>query len=100
MQYLLDTDTFIYWMKDNPTVISKVLRSGLDAIAGVSFQKQSSILGAFNSVKVEHNVRAVRKLAGIVLFLPFDDLAQEFFGRIKGGITPAVGLPWMIAIFS
>ena len=28
MSYLLDTDMFIYWMKDNPAVVSRVLGAG------------------------------------------------------------------------
>jgi tRNA(fMet)-specific endonuclease VapC len=83
MSYLLDTDTFIYWMKDSPAVVSTILRSGLDSIAGSVVSKAELFFGAFNSTRVEHNVRAVRKLARIVSFLPLDDLAQEFFGKIK-----------------
>jgi tRNA(fMet)-specific endonuclease VapC len=83
MSYLLDTDTFIYWMKDNPSVVSRILRSGLDTVAGSVVSKAELFFGAFNSAQVDHNVRAVRKLAKIVSFLPLDDLAQEFFGKIK-----------------
>jgi tRNA(fMet)-specific endonuclease VapC len=83
MSYLLDTDMFIYWMKDTPVVVSKVLSTGLDAVAGSVVSKAELFFGAFNSMRVEHNVGAVRKLAKIVSFLPLDDLAQEFFGKIK-----------------
>jgi tRNA(fMet)-specific endonuclease VapC len=83
MSYLLDTDMFIYWMKGTPTVVSKILRAGLDTVAGSVVSKAELFFGAFNSARVEHNVSAVRKLARTVSFLPLDDLAQEFFGKIK-----------------
>jgi tRNA(fMet)-specific endonuclease VapC len=92
MSYLLDTDTFIYWMKDTPSVVSNILRSGLDTVAGSVISKAELFFGAFNSVQVEHNVKAVRKLARIVSFLPLDDLAQEFFGKIKAELRRS-GLP-------
>jgi tRNA(fMet)-specific endonuclease VapC len=92
MPYLLDTDTFIYWMKNTPSVVSRILSSGLDAVSGSVVSKAELFFGAYNSEQVEHNVKAVRKLARIVSFLPLDDLAQEFFGKIKAELRRG-GMP-------
>jgi len=83
MNYLLDTDTVIYWMKGNKNISRKVIDSGFHAISIADITKAELYYGAYKSRKIDENIAAIKNISERINFLPFNDHAQSIFGRIK-----------------
>lgn len=83
MKFLLDTDTLIYWMKDTPEVIDRIALHGNKTLAASGISRAELFYGAFRSLHVEKNLKAIQMLSKAITFIPLSDKAQQIFGRIK-----------------
>jgi tRNA(fMet)-specific endonuclease VapC len=86
MTYLLDTDTIVYWMKNHPVVTPKVQAIDSSLLSASDISRAELYYGAYNSMKIEQNVRAVRNLSNTITFLPFNETSQIQFGKIKADL--------------
>lgn len=59
MQYLLDTDTCIYWLNGKKSVRNKLLEIGFQEVSICVITVSELDFGAYNSSKVEKNLTLV-----------------------------------------
>ena len=91
LQYLLDTDTCIYLLKGHEAVKGRVAHVGVEAISVAIVTVGELYFGAYNSGRVEANLRKVRSFLATPgpTILPVDDVATERFGRFKAELRRA-----------
>jgi len=85
VRYLLDTDLCIYLLNGDERVKAKVAEVGIGALAIASPTVGELYFGAYNSVRVEANVKRVRSFLTppAPAIVPIDAVAAECFGRFK-----------------
>ncbi|MFH1051821.1 MAG: PIN domain-containing protein [bacterium] len=83
MKYLLDTNTIIYWWKNNENIEKKVIEAGFDNIY-ISFTVASELFfGAYNSVKVENNLNKIFNFLEKITVIESNINISHRFGKIK-----------------
>jgi len=86
IEYILDTDTCIYWLKGKEEVKRKVEKIGVDNLRITIITLAELKYGAFNSQKVSGNLKNINDFLGKVKVLLLDEDAAERFGKIKAGL--------------
>jgi tRNA(fMet)-specific endonuclease VapC len=100
MQYLIDTDICIYWLRGKTSVRDRLLEIGWAEVAICVITVSELYFGAYNSTKVEQNLATadnfIRNIS--VLFL---DQSLKKFGEIKAKLrkagTPVADFDLLIA---
>lgn len=83
MNYLLDTDTCIYWLKGNEDIEKKALKVGLSKIF-ISFVTLSELYyGAYKSKQVEHNFANTNILKKKLRLMDSNESICGIFGKLK-----------------
>jgi len=86
VRYLLDTNMLIYWMKDTPQVMAQITSHSVKNLSASVISKAELFYGAYHSHFPDKNIEAVKKIARTIPFLPLDDAALEYFGKIKADL--------------
>lgn len=83
MKYLLDTNTIIYWWKNNENIEKKVIEVGFENIY-ISFTVASELFfGAFNSANVENNLNKTFSFLEKITVIESNINISHTFGKIK-----------------
>ena len=83
MNYLLDTDTCIYWLKGNEDIEERALKVGLPEIF-ISFITLSELYyGAYKSKKVEQNLANIGILKSKLSLMDSNASICDVFGKLK-----------------
>lgn len=83
MTYLLDTDTIVFLLRGNRSVAKRIKEAGDDHIATTAINLAELYFGAFNSKRVEDNLRAVDEFRRATRVFSLDSTAAVMFGKIK-----------------
>ena len=83
MTYLLDTDTIVFLLRGNRSVAKRIMEAGDDHIATTTINLAELYFGAFNSKRVEDNLRAVDEFRRATRVFSLDSAAAVMFGKIK-----------------
>ncbi len=84
MNYLLDTDICVYWLKKDVRVEQNATSVGLENMA-ISFITLSELYyGAHKSQRVEENLAAISLLTKKVSVVESNDQICARFGKLKG----------------
>jgi tRNA(fMet)-specific endonuclease VapC len=83
VNYLLDTDTCIYWLNKRQSVKDKLLAAGWSRTAICSITVAELYYGAYNSSRVAENLRIVELFARQLHVVPLYDNVLRRFGEIK-----------------
>ncbi len=83
VQYLLDTDTCIYWLKGRTPVRERLLAVGWSEISICRITVAELYFGAYNSSKIEQNLATADKFIRSISVLSLTDNALNNFGKIK-----------------
>lgn len=83
MNYILDTDTLIYFLKGEPHVVKKMLQVESGAIHTTIINHSELLFGAYNSAHVEKNLKNITGFLSSISILPYDEEASETFGQLK-----------------
>jgi len=81
--YVLDTDTCIYWLKGNVKIRRKIEQVGPDNLKVTIITLAELIYGAYNSQKVKQNLKNINNFLRKAEVLPLDQDAADRFGKIK-----------------
>ncbi|MBI4669070.1 MAG: PIN domain-containing protein [Elusimicrobia bacterium] len=85
-EYLLDTNTVIYWLKGNKGIENKVGDIGPEKI-GIPFPAACELYyGAFKSQHQEKNTDKLRELFLRIPILSVQESEAELFGKIKAAL--------------
>lgn len=92
MNYLLDTDTCIYWMKNINSVRSKIEEIGWSQIYICHITVAELYFGAYNSQRVTENLSRVDNFLQDIEVISLDDRAGKMFGEVKARLRK-IGQP-------
>ncbi len=83
MNYLLDTNICVYWLKGYKNIEAKAMELGLISLS-ISFITLSELYyGAYKSQKIKKNIRNIEKLKKKLYVIESSEAICELFGRIK-----------------
>ncbi len=85
-RYVLDTDTAIYWLNGEEKIRKKVKQIGPSNLRITVITLAELKYGAYNSRKVEANLRNITKFLRKVRAFPLDQNAADRFGKIKAEV--------------
>ena len=85
-EYILDTDTCIYWLKGKEEVKRKVEQIGVDGFRVTIITLAELKYGAYNSQKVSENLKNINNFLREVKVLLLNKDAAERFGKIKANL--------------
>ena len=101
MKYLLDTDICIYWLKGRITVRDKINEVGQTEIAICVITVSELYFGAYNSSKIENNLRTAENFIGSIPVIPLSNDSLKKFGQLKTQLrqagTPVADFDLLIA---
>lgn len=81
--YILDTNTCIYWLKGKEDIRMKVKQVGVDNLKITIITLAELRYGAYNSQKVRENLKNIDNFLRKIRVLPLDEEATNRFGKIK-----------------
>jgi len=83
MNYLLDTNICVYWLKGYENIESRAIEVGLDSLS-ISFITLSELYyGAYKSEKIKKNISNIKKLKKELYIIESSEAICELFGKIK-----------------
>ena len=102
IDFLLDTDTCIYTIKQKPTQVIEKLQTLSISDVGISAITLSELeYGVSRSARPEQNKLALTQFVAPLEILPYDDMAAAWYGRIRADLesqgTPIGPLDTLIA---
>lgn len=83
MAYLLDTDIFLYLLKDHQGVRAQIEMVGPENVFLSSISVGELYFGAFNSQRVESNLKDLKKNLEDKQILNFTRNTAKIFGRLR-----------------
>ncbi|TAN66493.1 MAG: type II toxin-antitoxin system VapC family toxin [Methylobacter sp.] len=87
MMYLLDTNTCIAFLKNNPAVIAKIRTVGMEKLMLCSVVKAELWFGACKSERITANQALLKEFFAELPSAPFDDNAVTHYGEIRALLT-------------
>lgn len=80
--YLLDTDSLIFLLRQNPGLQTKVQKVGVSSIALSVITVAEALYGAYNSTNIQ-NLPSTRQLIGQFSVIDLNQTIADRFGGIK-----------------
>lgn len=101
MQYLLDTDTCIYWLNGKKSVRDKLLEIGFQEVSICVITVSELYFGAYNSSKIKQNLTTAEIFIQNISILPLSNQTLKQFGQLKAQLrkagTPVADFDLLIA---
>ena len=88
-RYLLDTNVCIAWLKNNESVVQRVINAGEGNVWLCTPVKAELWFGAFKSQRIAENKHRLRTFFNNLPSLAFDDASAEQFGDIRASLARA-----------
>lgn len=92
MNYVIDTDILIYFLKNNKNVVEKFSEVNDGNIFTTIINYSELLFGAYNSALVEKNLKRFKSFLKTINVLKFDKDAAEHFAREKARLKKAGNL--------
>ena len=83
MEYLLDTDICIYWLKGKTTVRNRVNKVDWTKIAIRVITASELYFGAYNSSKIKANLITAETFIESLTVVPLSNKTLKKFGQLK-----------------
>ncbi len=83
MKYIVDTDILIYFFKNNKNVVERFSKINAEDIFITIINYTELLFGAYNSVRVEQNLKKFKSFLEDINILDFDKAAAEKFAQLK-----------------
>lgn len=83
MNYILDTDTLIYFLKGNEKVVKRMAETSLSEISTTIINHSELLFGAFNSVRKSDNLEKVQIFLNNLTIIPFCEDSSYVFAEQK-----------------
>lgn len=83
MKYIVDTDILIYFLKKNEKVVESFSKINDKNIFTTIINYTELLFGAYNSLKVDQNLKKFKSFLKNINILDFDKSAAEHFARLK-----------------
>jgi tRNA(fMet)-specific endonuclease VapC len=89
MKYVLDTDTLIYFLKGDESVIKRFASTAPSDLSTTIINRTELLFGAFNSLKVKQNLSKIHGFLDKIRVLPFCNDASLIFAEQKATLKKA-----------
>ena len=86
LKYLLDTDTCVYLLNGSEALKAKIKEIGVFSIAVSNSVLSELYFGAYNSKKVEANLKRIEEFKKNISVISDSEESAEHFGRIKAAL--------------
>jgi predicted nucleic acid-binding protein len=83
MKYILDTDTLIYFLKGQQSVVEKISVVARSDLSTTIINQTELLYGAFNSQKKEQNLKKIQGFLKEIKVLEFSHAASLIFAEHK-----------------
>lgn len=83
MNYILDSDTIIYFLQGQNALVHKIGSIDIGKIHTTAINEAELYFGACNSSQVRGNIETVRGFIRNIKVLNFDSMAAKRYGEIK-----------------
>jgi tRNA(fMet)-specific endonuclease VapC len=102
MKYMLDTNIYIYLIKQKPTaVLTRLRTTNISEISISSITLSELFYGVSKSSKPEQNFLALTQFVAPLEILPFNGEAAQYYGNLRAHLekqgTPIGSLDMLIA---
>ena len=84
--YIVDSDILIYFLKGKKEVIEKVIHIPQESLYITRINYTELLYGAYNSARVEENLKTVIAFLANFKILEFDKDASEIFAKTKASL--------------
>jgi len=103
MEFMLDTNTCIYIIKQKPPdVIKRFKQTGISQISISSITLSELLFGVSKSSKPEQNQMALTQFIAPLELLPYDDEVAQYYGDLRAHLekmgAPIGSLDMLIAV--
>jgi len=82
-RFLLDSDILIYFLKGKAETVSNVVKHAPEDLFTSRINYTELLYGAYNSAKIESNLKVILPFLGQFEILEFDQAAAEIFAKEK-----------------
>jgi tRNA(fMet)-specific endonuclease VapC len=82
-EYILDTDTCIYWLKGKQEIRRNVEHVGADHLKTTVITLAELRYGAYYSQQVKENLKTIDNFVRKVQVIPLNEESADLFGKIK-----------------
>jgi predicted nucleic acid-binding protein len=83
MNFVLDSDILIYFLKGRPEIVDKLTSCPIDMIFTTRINYTELLYGAYNSAKIEQNLAKITGFLSAIPVLEFDEKAGLIFAQDK-----------------
>jgi len=80
---VLDSDIIIYFLKGKQDVVEKVLSIPNDTFYTTRINYSELLYGAYNSLKVEQNLKTIKQFLQELEILEYDEKSANIFAQLK-----------------
>lgn len=84
--YIVDSDILIYFLKGKKEVIEKVIHIPQESLYITRINYTELLYGAYNSARVEENLKTIIAFLANFKILEFDKDASEIFAKTKASL--------------
>lgn len=86
MNIILDTDTIIYFLKGEHSVIKKMLQVDSKLIHTTMISHSELFYGAYHSKHMKKNLEKISVFLDTISVLPYTKEASQIFGKLKASL--------------
>lgn len=83
LNFILDTDTCIYWLNGNKTVEDKIINAGFQNVAITIITVCELYYGAYKSSKANENLQLIHDLLAEIHIENISSNVAETYGKVK-----------------
>jgi len=89
---VLDSDIIIYFLKGKQDVVEKVLSIPNDKLYTTRINYSELLYGAYNSLKVEQNLKTIKQFLQELEILEYDEKSANIFVQLKAKLKASSNL--------
>lgn len=86
MKYVLDTDILVYFFKNDKNIFEKISTVPPSQLATTIFNETELLYGAFNSERIEQNIKKINETMKDIEILEFSRDASLIFAENKAAL--------------
>lgn len=86
MNFILDTDTTVYWLKGDKDIEAKIIAVGLVNVRTTILSCCELYYGAYKSRRIEQNIKAIEELKAKITVVHTSEKVDKIFGKIKADL--------------
>ena len=83
MNFVIDSDILIYFLKGQPEVVDKISSCPIDTLFTTRINYTELLYGAYNSARIEEKLAKITGFLSAISVLEFNEKASQIFAQDK-----------------